>query len=246
MRKRISVLTATIVGSAALGVSAQLLTPSAFAQPSPGPSSSPPTSPSPGPPTSPSPGPPTSPSPGPSSGPSGSLSPGPTGSPSVSASPTHTFGTPNTAGGLPRDPQGESQLSPDITADRNKIVASTGGRFVVVSAFYKDPNEKTSDGRPAGVIFIGGTGAPYSIDPTQFVASFKTGASPNPSTEVNPGAGGGKAVCSQDTVRGHLGAYCAWATGDEFGLILPTFDKDVATVSDLMRKMRPDLEGAAH
>lgn len=198
MRKRTSVLTATIVGAAALGPSAQLFTPSAFAQPSPNPS--------------------------PSSSPS--------------------LGTPNTAGGLPRDPQAESQLGQDINADRDKIIAGTQGRFNVVSAFYRDPSETTSDGRPAGVIFIGGTGAPYSIDPGQFVASFRQGASPNPSSEVDPGPGGGKAVCSQDTVRGHVGAYCAWATGNSFGLILPTFDKDVPTVAGLMRKMRPDLQGS--
>jgi hypothetical protein len=219
MRKRSSVLAATIVGATALGASAQLFTPSAFAQPSPTPSNT-------------------------GSGATAGPSPGPSSGAPSAPSPAPSLRTPNTAGGLPRDAQAESQLGQDINADRNKIIVGTNGRFNIVSAFYRDPSETTSDSRPAGVIFIGGTGVPYSIDPAQFVASFRQGALPNPASEVDAGPGGGKAVCSQDTVRGQVGAYCAWATGNTFGLIMPTFDKGIPTVAALMRKMRPDLQGS--
>ncbi|HZB30308.1 MAG TPA: hypothetical protein VE465_09090 [Streptosporangiaceae bacterium] len=149
----------------------------------------------------------------------------------------------DTAGGWARDSAGERQLASTINAQKNTLRNATGGRLTkVVSGFYKDSRASSSNGLPAGVIFLGGTG-PLG-DPAAFVASFRSAASSSGTvTEVYPGAGGGRAVCAEANSGSTRIAFCAWATTDSFGEVVSTVPgRSVSSVASQMRRMRPDLE----
>ncbi|HEU5159218.1 MAG TPA: serine/threonine-protein kinase [Streptosporangiaceae bacterium] len=166
---------------------------------------------------------------------------------SQSASPVgagrHDVIAADTAGGWPRDPAGERELASTINSQKSTLRNATGGRLTkVVSGFYKDENATSSNGLPAGVIFLGGTG-PLG-DPAAFVSSFRSAASASGTvTEVDPGAGGGRAVCADARAGSTTIAFCAWATTDSFGEIVSTTPgRSVGSVAAQMRRMRPDLE----
>jgi predicted Ser/Thr protein kinase len=181
-------------------------------------------------------------------------SPAAAGSTGASQSPSPPGGSPlssgrhdvvaaDTAGGWPRDSAGERELASTINSQKNTLRNATGGRLTkVVSGFYKDTRASSSSGLPAGVIFLGGTG-PLG-DPAAFVSSFRGAASSSGTvTEVNPGVGGGRAVCAEANSGSTSIAFCAWATTDSFGEIVSTTpSKSVSSVANQMRRMRPDLE----
>jgi predicted Ser/Thr protein kinase len=176
---------------------------------------------------------------------------GPTGASQAPSSPgasplgseQHDVVAADTAGGWPRDSAAERQLASTINSQKNTLRNATGGRLTkVVSGFYKDTRASSSSGLPAGVIFLGGTG-PLG-DPAAFVSSFRSAASASGTvTEVDPGAGGGRAVCAEANSSGTSIAFCAWATRDSFGEVVSTTPgKSVGAVATQMRRMRPDLE----
>jgi predicted Ser/Thr protein kinase len=187
--------------------------------------------------------------------------PDPTGSPAaggstapgqspIATSPTtpagaaqHDVVAAGTAGGWPRDSTGERRFAATIDSQKNTLRSATSGRLTkVVSGFYKDTSASSSNGLPAGVIFLGGTG-PLG-DPEAFVTSFRSAASSSGEvTEVDPGAGGGRGVCAEARSGTTSIAFCAWATTDSFGEIVSTAPgRSVSTVAAQMRRMRPDLE----
>ena len=148
-----------------------------------------------------------------------------------------------TAGGWSRDAAGERELASTISSQKNTLRNATGGRLTkVVSGFYKDTGASSTAGLPPGVIFLGGTG-PLG-DPAAFVSSFKSAASSTGNvTEIDPGAGGGRAVCAEANSGTSTIAFCAWATPDSFGEVVSTTPgKSAGSVADQMRRMRPDLE----
>lgn len=178
-------------------------------------------------------------------GPGSSQSSGSSGSPSASPLGTgrHDVIAADTAGGWPRDSAGERELASTINSQKTTLRNATGGRLTkVVSAFYKDTRASSRTGLPAGVVFLGGTG-PLG-DPAAFVSSFRGAASSSGTvTEVDPGAGGGRAVCAEANSGSTSIAFCAWATTDSFGEIVSTTPgRSAGSVASQMRRMRPDLE----
>jgi serine/threonine protein kinase len=181
-------------------------------------------------------------------------SPKVTNSPAASTSPAtatpagsgHRILAADSAGGWQRDLGGEQTLRSTINQQRSTLNSTARGQLSgVTTAFYKDPNGGTSStGNPAGVIFIGGTG-PLG-DPDNFVSGFRRSATSNTSTtvtEVSAGSGGGKGVCAELRSAGQTISFCAWATEDSFGEIVPTVPgRSTTEMAQLMRTMRPDLE----
>lgn len=154
----------------------------------------------------------------------------------------HTVEVASTAGGLPRDAGGESSVSSRVDAIKTQMRTATNGKINnVVTAVYRESGTD-SLGSPKRILFVGGTG-PLG-DPKKFVDGFRSSASSQGTvTEVDPGSGGGKGVCTQISKLGQTTAICAWATNDSFGEVVPlSAGKTSSDLAILMRQMRPDLE----
>lgn len=144
-----------------------------------------------------------------------------------------------TAGGLIR-----SDTAPAATAAYPFVAGAVQAGGVPAAkdgvAVYAQP-----PAGPLSVLFMGGTGRVG--DPAAFLARTR------PTTVITsaaeePGQGGGKAMCGTFAVLGDVHLYCAWATGDSFGVVasdVPVPDPanaQTAGLANLMRAIRQDVE----
>ncbi|WP_143220186.1 hypothetical protein [Actinomadura sp. CNU-125] len=99
--------------------------------------------------------------------------------------------------------------------------------------------------RRSGVVdmlFVGGTG--QVKDPAAFLrkirpTTFITGQN------ANPGQAGGKAACGTFAVLGTVHTYCAWATGDSYGIVASNVASQqprYAMMDAIMLRIRKDVE----
>lgn len=94
------------------------------------------------------------------------------------------------------------------------------------------------------VLFVGGTG--QVGDPAAFLRKIR------PTTFIgaqnaNPGEAGGKAVCGTFAVLTEVHTYCAWATGDSYGVVASNVASQqprYAMMDALMLRIRADVERA--
>ncbi|MBE1538030.1 hypothetical protein [Actinomadura algeriensis] len=141
-----------------------------------------------------------------------------------------------TAGGLRRE-----SLPPRVSVAYPFVMGGVeaGGLPVAPqgAAVYGEGRDGVLD-----VLFAGGTGR--VDDPAAFLqrirpTTFITGQN------ANPGQAGGKAACGTFAVLGAVHTYCAWATGDSYGVVASNVASQqprYAVMSALMRRIRGDIE----
>ncbi|TYB41221.1 hypothetical protein [Actinomadura chibensis] len=96
--------------------------------------------------------------------------------------------------------------------------------------------------RRVNVLFVGGTGRVGSpadflqkAQPTTFIAG----------QDADPGPQGGRAACGTFAVLAQTHTYCAWATGDSYGIVasnVPSVNPEFTLMADVMRRIRKDVE----
>ncbi|MFV2175373.1 hypothetical protein ACFHW2_21165 [Actinomadura sp. LOL_016] len=148
---------------------------------------------------------------------------------------TRTIVAGGTAGGLRRDalPPRGSVAYPFVTGG-----VEAGG----VPAAEKGTAVYTGQGGTVDVLFVGGTGrvddsAAFlrKIRPTTFIGG----------QNANPGQAGGRAACGTFAVLGAVHTYCAWATGDSYGVVASNVASQqprYAMMDALMLRIRADVE----
>ncbi|QFG21082.1 hypothetical protein [Actinomadura sp. WMMB 499] len=150
---------------------------------------------------------------------------------------TRTIAAGATAGGLRRDslPARAAVSYPFVTGgvEAGGIPPAAQG-----SAVYTGSGQ----GGALDVLFVGGTGrvedAPAflrKIRPTTFIGG----------QNANPGQAGGEAACGTFAVLGAVHTYCAWATGDSYGIVasnVASRQPRYAMMDAVMLRIRADVE----
>jgi hypothetical protein len=159
----------------------------------------------------------------------------------------HKLVTPATAGSMKRDTAKEKALSTQLDQAEQQFKTQGQGKCAkkttyVKSAVYNQASKKR--GPEGALVFLGARLTKVQVPTTWRTNCFAKQAKANglTVTNIDPGDGGGKAVCASVTSPQKV-AICAWATNDTIGELVPTVPGyDAKTLAKIMRSVRGDVE----
>ena len=131
----------------------------------------------------------------------------------------HAIVVADTAGGMQRDTDKESELKQQLAAAEQQFEAQSGSSTKVTSAVYDQ--DDSARGPEGALVFLGAEVEEQSAE--GFANAFATQARRNGFTvkRIDPGPRGGTAVCAEQSTNERV-AICAWGTHDSMGELVPT------------------------
>jgi hypothetical protein len=159
----------------------------------------------------------------------------------------HKLVTPSTAGSMKRDTAKEKTLATQLQQAEAQFKTQGQGKCAkktnyVKSAVYTQANKKR--GPEGSLVFLGAKLTKEQVPTTWRTNCFTKQAKANGMTvtNVDPGDGGGKAVCASITSPQKI-VVCAWGTPDTIGELVPTVaGYNAKSLSKIMRSVRSDVE----
>jgi hypothetical protein len=159
----------------------------------------------------------------------------------------HKLVTPSTAGSMKRDTAKEKTLATQLQQAEAQFKTQGQGKCAkktnyVKSAVYTQSNKKR--GPEGSLVFLGAKLTKEQVPTTWRTNCFTKQAKANGMTvtNVDPGDGGGKAVCASITSPQKI-VVCAWGTPDTIGELVPTVaGYNAKSLSKIMRSVRSDVE----
>ncbi len=146
--------------------------------------------------------------------------------------------TPEAAGGLQRDDADRTKSADVIGRAKQTWSQQPADRLIDKNSLVYAVYLAQDTSPPIGYLFTGGT----VKDPQGVLAVLGNGGT---ASNIDPGPAGGQGVCTESAGV----PACGWVDDHTFGYLYPLFPLDgpsaapsVKELSELMRRMRPDLE----